>query len=48
MAGVAPKRKGLGKQNIERVKGCVNENKMIQGLGNANLLSFPKHDSLKD
>jgi hypothetical protein len=42
---VAPKRKELGKQNFERVKkGWVNEK---QNMGNRNLLSFPKHDSLK-
>jgi hypothetical protein len=36
-----PKRKGLGKQNFEGVKGWGNEK---QGLGNKRLLSFSKHD----
>jgi hypothetical protein len=44
---VAPKRKGLGKQNCEWVKGWVNKKKKTQGLGNKNLSSFPKYDSLK-
>ena len=39
---MAPKRKGVGKQNFEWIK-----NKIIQGLGNKKLLSFSKHDSLK-
>ena len=47
--GVAPMRKGLGKQNFEWAKGWVNlmKNKTTQWLGYKILLSFPKHDSLK-
>ena len=41
--GVSPKRKGLGKQNVESVKGWVNEKQNK----NKNLFSFPKDDSLK-
>ena len=44
---VAPKKKRLGKQNFERVKGWVNEKKKTQGLANKNLLAFPKHNPLK-
>jgi hypothetical protein len=29
----APKRKGLGKQNFERVKGCVNEKQNNSRVG---------------
>ena len=31
--GVAPKRKGLGKQNFERVKGWVNEKQNNSRVG---------------
>jgi hypothetical protein len=33
MAGVAPKRKGLGKQNFERVKGWVFERQNNSMIG---------------
>jgi hypothetical protein len=33
MAGVAPKRKGLGKQNFEGVKGWVNEKQNNSRVG---------------
>ena len=40
---MAPKRKGLGKQNFERVTGWViMKSKTAQIFGNKNLLSFPK------
>jgi hypothetical protein len=46
--GVAPKRKGLGKQNFEWVKGWVNENQnysRVGYLGNKNVLSLAKLNS---